>query len=64
VTPTAVYALAAVVTVGPAVMLAPFAVARALVDHHAEEAGPVIRAAGRDDLAPAAVRSIAEEANR
>ncbi|MFC8296280.1 hypothetical protein [Micromonospora orduensis] len=63
-TTTAAYALAAVLLGGPAVMLAPFVVARRLVDRHAGEAGPAIRAAGRDDLNPAAVRVLAQEINR
>ncbi|GHJ57344.1 hypothetical protein Nm8I071_66510 [Nonomuraea sp. TT08I-71] len=63
-TETAVYTLAAVLVGGPVAMLAPVAVARALVHRHAEEYGPAIRAAGRDDASPATVRAIAEEANR
>ncbi|MGV9762412.1 hypothetical protein [Micromonospora tulbaghiae] len=63
-TPTAAYALAAVLVGGPAVMLAPFAVARRLVDRHAEEVGPIIRAAGRDDASPATVRAIGQEVTR
>ncbi|RKF25245.1 hypothetical protein [Micromonospora globbae] len=63
-TTTAAYALAAVLLGGPAVMLAPFVVARRLVDRHADEVGPVIRAAGRDDLDPAAFRAIAKETAR
>ncbi|MET8832451.1 hypothetical protein ABZV78_00840 [Micromonospora sp. NPDC004540] len=63
-TETAAVALVAVVTVGPAVMLAPFAVARHLVHRHADEYGPAIRAAGRDDASPATVRATVREVNR
>ncbi|MEW2383711.1 hypothetical protein AB0873_16725 [Micromonospora sp. NPDC047707] len=58
-TPTAVYALAAVLVGGPAVMLAPFVLARRSAESHADRAAAVIRRADR-----AAVRSIAEEAHR
>ncbi|MGW3789678.1 hypothetical protein ACWD8I_00730 [Micromonospora arida] len=61
---TAAYALAAVLVGGPAVMLAPFVVARRLVERHAEETGPAIRAAGRDDVNPAAFRALAKETTR
>ncbi|WP_328533219.1 hypothetical protein OG836_26130 [Micromonospora zamorensis] len=63
-TSTAAYALVAVLLGGPAAMLLPVAVARLLVDRHADEVGPAIRAAGRDDLAPAAVRALAKEIAR
>ncbi|MGC4792549.1 hypothetical protein ACLQ3H_00375 [Micromonospora saelicesensis] len=60
-TPTAAIALVAVLLGGPAAMLLPFAVARLLVDRHAEEVGPAIRAAGRDDLDAPTFRALAKE---
>ncbi|MEU1841907.1 hypothetical protein [Micromonospora chersina] len=63
-TPTAAYALAAVLLGGPAVMLAPFALAHRSAERHADEVGPLIRAAGRPDLDAATVRAIAKETAR
>lgn len=49
---------------GPAAMLVPALVARRLVWRHADEYGPVIRAAGRDDADAATVRAIVREVAR
>ncbi|MEV4478767.1 hypothetical protein [Micromonospora coxensis] len=57
-TTTAVYALAAVLVGGPAVMLAPFALARRSAEEHADQTAAVIREADR-----IALRWIAEEEN-
>ncbi|WP_030269932.1 hypothetical protein [Micromonospora globosa] len=42
-TPTAVYARAAVLVGGPAVMLAPFALARRSAEEHADRAAAAVR---------------------
>lgn len=63
-TTTAAYALAAVVLGTPALAAAVALTARHFVYRHADEVGPAIRAAGRDDLDPAAVRALAKEIAR
>ncbi|MEV7262736.1 hypothetical protein AB0N38_04230 [Micromonospora aurantiaca] len=55
-TSTAAYALAAVFTAGPVVLLAPFAVARRSAETHADRTAAVIRDADR-----VAARWISEE---
>lgn len=46
-TSTAAYALLAVVTVGPAVMVAPFLIARRSAEQHADRTAAAILAAAR-----------------
>ncbi|MEU8431285.1 hypothetical protein [Micromonospora sp. NPDC048887] len=52
-TPTAVYTLAAVLLGGPAVLLAPFALARRSAEQHADRAAAAIAAArtAREEIA-------------